>query len=152
MNFQFQPENVKTSSPGVVQVRGFVTTTTSGTIGSSNVFGGGASIAKTGAQTGRYTITLQPPALPPGVTPAIWLANLQFMGGYATIVGPDSAALTTTKGLIAVFRDDDISQAGAKDGTIEIQWVQTNAGNADTEVQDAASFYFCIDIGNPNVN
>lgn len=144
----FAIEQVRTQSPGVVQVRGFVTTTTSGTVGSYNVFGGGATVTKTAAKTGRYTITLTPPA----AESVAVLASLTFMGGYATLVGPDDAALTNSKGVINFFRDDDISTTGAKDGTIELQWtLATGTAQADTEVQDGASFYFCIDIGSPAV-
>lgn len=148
-------EKVRTQSPGVLAIHGWVTTTTAGTIDTTktNIPGGGASIVKTGATTGRYTITLVPPA----AESALVLANLQFLGGWATLVGPASAALTTTKGLIAIFRQDDISQVSpsgtsAKDGTIELQWVQSDAGNADTNVQDAATFYFCVYVFNPAVS
>lgn len=107
--------------PGLTIVGARFTTSTAGAIsGTPEV--AGCSIAKTAAKTGRYTITL---ARPSG----------RIFGALVTIVGPDDAALTTTKGLDAVVRDDDI----ASDGTIEVQLVQTNAGNADTEVQDGAS-------------
>jgi hypothetical protein len=138
----------------VLAIHGWVMTTTGGTIDTTktNIPGGGATIVKTGGKTGRYTITLAPPT----AESTSVLANLQLVGGWATVVGPPDVALTTTKGLIAVFRQDDISQVSpsgtsAKDGTIELQWVQTNAGNADTEVQDGAAFYFCVYAFNPAV-
>lgn len=140
-------EKVRTQSPGVLAIHGFVTTGTSGAISSSDIPGGGATIAKVGATAGRYTITLAPPA----AESVAVLANLKFMGGWACVLGPDTAALTTTKGLVAFFRDDDISTTGAKDGTIELQFVQTDAGNADTELQNNASFYFCIYVGVPGI-
>lgn len=144
----FAIEQMRTQSPGVVAVHGFVTTTTSGTIGSYNVPGGGATVTKTGAKTGRYTVTLVPPA----AESVAVLASLQFMGGWANILGADDAAIANSKGIISFFRDDDISTTGAKDGTIEIQWViSTATGQVDTELPDAASFYFCLYIGSPAV-
>lgn len=146
MNFNFAIEQMKTQSPGVIAVMGLVVTSTGGTISSSNIPGGGASIAKTAAKTGRYTITLTPPA-------AVGLTNLTLMGAFAALIGPDDAALTAGKGTKAIFRDDDISTTGAKDGTIELQWTRNNGitDDNDTEVQDGASFYFCIFVGTPAV-
>jgi hypothetical protein len=100
----------------------------------------GCAIAKTGGQTGRYTVTLARNAV-------------KIAGVLATLVGPDSAALTTTKGVTICIRDNDVDPVAivpgsALDGTFEVQWVQSNAGNADTEVQDNAYFYllfFLID-------
>lgn len=151
----FENEKVKTQSPGLVAVHGYVTTTTSGTIDTTktNIPGGGASIVKTAAKTGRYTITVVPPA----AESASVLANLVFMGGWATLVGPADAAIANSKGTIAFFRQDDISQTSpsgtsAKDGTIELQWaISTATAQADTEVADGASFYFCIYLGSPAV-
>lgn len=126
--------NVKGSTiPGLVFVGGKVFLGATGAISSSLMFG--CTIVKTAAQTGRYTITLSRP-------------TQKFMGGFVTIIGPDTAALTTTKGLINIFRDDDLGPnkaapfvtGSANDGTIELQFVQTNAGNADTEVQDNLVF------------
>jgi hypothetical protein len=149
-------EKVRTQSPGVLAIHGWVTTTTSGTIDTTktNIPGGGASIAKTAAKTGRYTITL----VPPTAESVSVLANLQFLGGWAALVGPPDIALTNSKGVIPFWRQDDISQVSpsgtsAKDGTIELQWtVATGAGQADTEVQDGASFYFCLYVFNPAVS
>jgi hypothetical protein len=106
--------------PGLGMVAAKVTTTTNGTIGTKEEFQ--CTIVKA-AGTGRYTLTLR-------------RATRKFIGANVTLIGPDSAALTTTKGVIAIVRDDDFNS----DGTIEIQFVQSNAGNADTEVQDGASF------------
>lgn len=145
MNFNFAIEQMKTTSPGIVALVGQVVTSTSGTVASYSIPGGGALVTKTGAKTGRYTITLTPPA-------AVGLTNLTFLGGFVTIIGPDDAAIANSKGIIAFFRDDDISTTGAKDGTIEIQFViSTATGQADTELADGAAFCFCLFIGSPPV-
>jgi hypothetical protein len=148
-------EQMRTQSPGVLAIHGWVTTTTSGTIDTtkSNIPGGGASIVKTGGKTGRYTITLSPPT----AESVSVLANLQFLGGWATLVGPPDVAIANSKGVISFFRQDDISQVSpsgtsAKDGTVELQWaISTATAQADTEVADGASFYFAIYMFNPAV-
>jgi hypothetical protein len=135
-------EKVRTQSPGTLQVRGYVTTTTVGTIDATKT-----NIPK----TGRYTITLVPPTAESVAT----LANLTLLGGYATLIGPPDVAMTAAKGIVSIFRQDDISQTSpsgtsAKDGTIELQWIRPDT-YVDAEVQDAATFYFCIDLGAPQV-
>lgn len=121
-----------TSIPGLVIGGCRFSTSTSGTI-STTFDSWGCAVAKTAAKTGRYTITLARNAV-------------KLVGALVTIVGPDDAALTTTKGLLAVVRDNDVDPVAmvagsALDGTFEVQLTQTNAGNADTEVQDAALVY-----------
>lgn len=146
-------EKVRTQSPGLLLIAGWVTTTTNGTIDTTktNIPGGGASIVKTAAKTGRYTITLVPPA----AESVAVLANLVFMGGVANLVSVPDAAIANSKGVISFFRQDDISQTSpsgtsAKDGTIELQWViSTATAQADTDVPDGASFYFWILVGAP---
>lgn len=153
MDFQYEIQKIRTQAPGVVAVHGLVLTTTSGTIGTALIPGGGASIVKTPAKTGRYTITLAPPVTGPVPTP---LANLTFMGGWASLLLTDDTIMTASKGVIPFFRRDDISNpaqvgASAKDGTIELQWALTaDAAHTDTEVQDGAAFYFCVYIGTPD--
>lgn len=109
--------------PGLITVGARCTTTTNGTLAAGTELYGLVSVVKTGGEVGRYTLTLP-------------RASVKFWKGTVTLIGPDDAALTTTKGLVAVFRDDDI----ASDGTIELQFAQTNAGNADTELQDGMKF------------
>ena len=139
MDHNFSNGQVRTQGQAILAITARVVTTTGGTIGSVDVRGGGMTVAKTAAKTGRYTCTLIDAA-------DTALTDLVFLGLYAQIIGPDDAALTTTKGLVPVTRDIDIG-AGADDGTVELQWVQTNAGNADTEVQDAAEFTVLLLIG-----
>lgn len=115
-----------TAMPKLVCAGGRFTTSTSGTItGTSDVYG--CTVTKTGSETGRYTITLN-------------RATVKFMGGHASVVGPDDTAMTTTKGLVPVWRDDDL----ATDGTVELQFVETVTANADTELQDGASVRFMV--------
>lgn len=100
-----------------------VTTTTSGTIDTTNSRGSwGGTIAKTGSETGRYTITLG-------------RATTALAGVMVTLVGPDDAALTDGKGTQWCVRDDDLSS----DGTIEVQFFDSDTGG-DAEVQDGARF------------
>lgn len=117
--------------PGWMKVGARLTTTTSGALAASPDLWGIDSVVKTAAKTGRYTFTL------PRTTQ-------KFYKGVVTFIGPDDAALTTTKGLIAVWRDNDLESGG--DGTIELQFVQTNAGNADTELQDGMKFNVDIEL------
>lgn len=139
MDHRFKQGHVSAIVP-VIAIAGRVVTTTGGTVGSYDVRGGGVTIAKTGSETGRYTFT---------VTDAgdTALTDLVFLGLYASIIGPDDTALTTTKGLVGVVRDIDIGE-GADDGTVELQFVETVTANADTEVQDGASFTFLLLLGN----
>ena len=100
-----------------------VTTTTSGTIDTTNSAGSwGGTIAKTGSETGRYTITLG-------------RSVTALAGAVVTLVGPDDAAMTDAKGMDWCLRDDDL----ATDGTIELQWLDADSA-ADADVQDAARF------------
>lgn len=100
-----------------------VTTTTSGTIDTTNSAGSwGGAIAKTATETGRYTITLG-------------RAVTALAGAVVTLVGPDDTAITDAKGTQYVLRDDDLSS----DGTIEVQFIDSDSA-ADTEVQDGMRF------------
>lgn len=153
MDFLYEVQKMKTQSPGVIAVSGVVVTSTSGTVASSNIWGGGASIAKTAAKTGRYTLTLAPPVNAANLTP---LANLVFMGGFASLLLTDDTAAANSKGVIPFFRRDDISAtspvgSSAKDGTIELQWtLATGTAQADTDVQDGAAFFFTVFVGTPD--
>ena len=126
--------NIKGSAfPGLLIVGCRFTTSTNGDISGTPDYYGISSIVLTGSEAGRYTVTLP-------------RASVKLAGVIATLVGPDDAALTTTKGLVAVVRDDDI----ATDGTCEIQFVETVTANADTDIQDGASvrlMLFLIDSG-----
>ena len=138
MDHRFKQGHVAAIQPMLV-IAGRVVTTTSGTVGSYDVRGGGCTVTKTATETGRYTITLTDA----GDTA---LTDLCFLHASATIVAADDAALTTTKGIHAVIRDIDIGE-GADNGTVEIQFVETVTANADTDIEDAMSFTFMLVLG-----
>ena len=144
MNYGPKMNAVSAVGQSMIKVIGRVTTSTSGTISTSDIRGGACTIAKTGGKTGRYTITMVA-----GTDFAI--TDLVFLGLSAQIIGPDDAALTASKGTIPITRDIDIGE-GADDGTVELQWtVATATAQADTEVQDAAGFTFELTLGNKRV-
>lgn len=122
--------DIGTLIPGLRIVHAEIATTTGGTLASTYNHQYGLKLTKTATKTGRYT-------LQPLNTDGSNANAVAFLNAVVMLVGPDDAALTTTKGLVSVMRDDDVGE-GANDGTIEVQFVQTNAGNADTEVQDGA--------------
>lgn len=113
------------------RIHGRVVTSTSGTISSSVCYG--CSIAKTATETGRYTVTVDRT-----------IAG-QITAWNAWVTGPDDVAMTGTKGIHPILRDNDL----ATDGTIEIQWVDLTVATAtypDQELQDGAIFGFFFDI------
>jgi len=130
MDRAWKANSLKTLIPGLRIVHAEIATTTGGTLASTYNHQYGLKLTKTGGQTGRYT-------LQPTKSDGTGGNAVAFLNALVMLVGPDSAALTTTKGLVSVMRDDDVGE-GANDGTIELQFVQTNSGNADTEVQDGA--------------
>jgi len=115
----------KAAAPGPRMVSAYFTTSTSGTIGSTQA-AFGCTVTKTASETGRYTIQLVD-------TAAASTTAVRFLGGFASIIGPDDAAMTDAKGIMYVWRDDDL----ASDGTIELQFVDADSG-ADAELQDSA--------------
>jgi hypothetical protein len=104
-----------------------IVTTTSGTIStalSDLAADSGLTVAKTGSETGRYTVTTRVP-------------HKRLLMVKVMIIGADDAAYgAVTLGLMAIVRDVDISS----DGTFEIQFIGSNAGWADAEIADGASF------------
>ncbi len=91
----------------------------------------GIQAAKTGSETGRYTFTYA------GSRPV-----RRFGGAFVTIVGADDAAFgAIAKGLSHIWRDNDWD-GGAKDGTIELQFVTRGETNYDdAELPDSTTFY-----------
>lgn len=86
---------------------------------------------KTAAKTGRYTLTLPQ-------------AYKTWLGGDIGILASDDANYgANTTGLQGFFRDNDID-GGAKDGTIEIQFVQGTY--ADAEVPSGFTVKIRIDV------
>ena len=103
-----------------------IVTTTSGTVSSTlsdQTADCAVTVAKTGSETGRYTITLPTP-------------HRKLLKVNANLVGADDAAYgAVTVGLMAIVRDDDV----ASDGTFEVQFIGSNSGWADAEIADGAS-------------
>lgn len=113
-----------TLTPGLVILSGEFTTTTSGTIGTSDTEG--FTVTKTGSEVGRYTVQL-------GRSSSLVDKYPKIRGVLTTVIGPDDAAMTDAKGLTCVVRDDDV----ASDGTFEVQFCDQDSG-ADAELQDGA--------------
>ena len=112
-----------------------VVTTTGGTISttlSDQTADSGLTVVKTGSETGRYTVTTPCP-------------HKRLLHGWATIIGADDAAYgAVTLGIIGIVRDVDI----ASDGTVEVQFIGSNAGWADAEIADGASFMLTLMVEN----
>lgn len=128
----------KTLIPGRKEVAAAIATTTGGTLASTYVHQYGLKITKTATKTGRYTLQL---------IDHLGAAQdaVRFIGVQVNILGPDDAAMTDAKGIWqGVIRDIDIG-AGAKDGTVEIQFQDADSG-ADQELQDGASIYVVLAI------
>lgn len=118
-------------------------TTTSGTLSTATQPGLWArsplAIAKVAATAGRYTLNCGNP-------------YAQFLGGFVTVIGPDTAVYgAKAKGLPYFFRDMDIDasagSSSAGDGTCELQFVNpsTDATNyIDAELPDGTLFTVCI--------
>jgi hypothetical protein len=108
-------------SRNLVTLTGKFVTTTGGTIGSSDC--DGFSIAKTGSEAGRYTVTLGD-------------KYSKLRGVVANVKGAADAAYTTAKGLNLMLRNDAV----ATSKTFDIQFVRTDTA-ADAELEDAAEVY-----------
>lgn len=103
-----------------------IVTTTGGTISttlSDQSADSALTVAKTGSETGRYTLTTRTP-------------HKRLLFGCGVLIGADDAAYgAVTLGLVGIVRDVDI----ATDGTCELQMIGSNAGWADAEIADGAS-------------
>ena len=117
-----------TLEKGVVKLYGNFTTSTSGTIASSSCKG--FTVAKTAAETGRYTVTLADS----------WKA---FMGVCVTIVGAADAAYTSAKGLTHIVRNVSMTNK-----TFDVQFNDPDGSPADAELEDGASVYLEITLKN----
>jgi hypothetical protein len=113
---------------GVIKLYGKFVTTTSGTIGSQSCKG--FSVAKTGAEAGRYTVSLEDQYM------ALLMVN-------AIVVGAADTAYTTTKGLIPMLRNVDVTDSTPG---FDLQFVQSSL--ADAELLDAAEVYIEITLKN----
>jgi hypothetical protein len=120
--------DAKTLEGGVVKLFGKFATTTSGTVGSQSCKG--FSIAKTGSEVGRYTVSLED-------------QYMGLLGVSAIVVGPADAAYTGTKGLIPFLRN--VSVTDSTPG-FDIQFAQATL--ADAELMDGAEVYIEISLKN----
>src|SRR5687767_3421468 len=114
-----------TLEAGVVKLYGSVTTTTSGTIGSTSCKG--FSVAKTATETGRYTVTLQD-------------SYVNLLACNIVVVGSADAAYTTTAGLTPYLRNVSVTTAK----TFNIQFA--DVALADGELADGAKFHIEITL------
>ena len=117
---------------GVVKLFATITTTTSGTIGSTNAVG--LTVAKVAAEAGRYRITLQD-------------QYTRLLSVNAIVSGAADAAYTTAKGLNTLVRNVDVAAATP---ILDIQFARTDTG-ADAEVEDSAVIYVEITLKNSSV-
>ncbi|MCA1824418.1 MAG: hypothetical protein LC640_09195 [Frankia sp.] len=122
-------KGLRTLIPGQRIVHCKATTTTVGTLAAGQT-NWGLKLTKTAGKTGRYTCQL--------VNQDGSNANaVAFVNAIVTVTGPDDAAYTDAKGIVALMRDDDIG-TGANDGTIEVQFIDPRVSLADAELADGA--------------
>jgi hypothetical protein len=125
---------------GVVHLYGRVTTSTSGTISTqTGAKKAGFTVAKTGSEAGRYTVTL----LNPDGTAAYYQ---ELLACDVTLIGATDAAYTTAKGINKMLRNDAVSTAG----TFDIQLQRTDTA-ADAEVEDSAILLIRITLSYSSV-
>ena len=127
-NLDFKDE-VRTYEGGIVKLFGKVVTSTSGAI--SSQVSKGFTVAKTGSETGRYTVTLSE-------------KYSSLRGCSVALQGAADAAYTTANGLGWFLRGVDV---GASTPLLYIQFYRTDTG-ADAEVIDAAEFYIELTLKN----
>jgi hypothetical protein len=115
---------------GIVKLYGSFVTSTSGTIASSSCKG--FSVAKTSAETGRYTVTL-----------ADSYTALKNVG--VNVVGAADAAYTNAKGLLSFLRNVSVNDSTP---TFQIQFVDADGSPADAELEDGTSVLLEITLKN----
>ena len=121
-----------TLEKGVVKLYATITTTTSGTIGSTSAVG--LSVAKVAAEAGRYRVTLDD-------------KYTRLLAAQAIVTGAADAAYTTAKGAYAIVRNVAVSAATP---VLDIQFVRTDTA-ADAEVEDGATIYVELTLKNSSV-
>jgi hypothetical protein len=114
---------------GVVKLYGSFVTSTSGTVASTSAKG--FTIAKTAAETGRYTLTLADS----------WTALLACS---VALRGTTDAAYTSAKGLTWFLRNVSVTTAK----TLDIQFCDPDGSPADAELEDAAAVYIELTLKN----
>jgi hypothetical protein len=117
---------------GVVKLYATITTTTSGTIGSTSAVG--LSVAKVAAEAGRYRITLED-------------KYTRLLAVNVIVAGASDAAYTTAAGVNSIIRNVDVSAATP---VLDIQLTRTDTG-ADAEPISAAVIYVELTLKNSSV-
>lgn len=117
---------------GIITLYGKVVTGTDGAISSQDCRG--FSVAKTGSETGRYTVTLED-------------AYTALRMVTCVVEGADDAAYTNAKGLAYLLRNVDVT---AK--TLDIQFVNAAQPQADANLENSTSFYIEISLKNSSVD
>lgn len=102
-------DEVKTLESSIVKLYGNMTFGSSGAISASTTKG--FSVAKTGSETGRYTVTLED-------------KYNEFKGCHVTVEGPADAAATTADGYWTFIRNEAVGTTK----TFDIQFVRTDTG------------------------
>lgn len=116
---------------GTIKLYGYVQTGSSGAITSQDCRG--FSIAKTGSETGRYTVTLED-------------SYVAFRNCSISVQGTADAAYTTAKGLGYLIRGEDVANK-----VFYIQFVNAAQPQADAELEDSAKFFVEITLKNSSV-
>jgi len=94
----------------------------------------GFSVAKTGGEVGRYTVTLND-------------VYNKLLGVSCNVVGATDAAYTTANGVFSgLLRNNAVATAK----TFDIQMQRTDTG-ADAEVEDNLTLLICISVKNSGV-
>lgn len=120
----------KTLEQGIVKLFGTVTLGSSGAIASSSCKG--FSVAKTSAETGRYTVTLSD-------------TYTELYTVMVNITTSADTAYTSAKGLVALLRNVSVNDSTP---TFDIQFVDADGSAADAEVEDSAVLRIEITLKN----
>ncbi len=128
-----------TLTPGLVKLTGQVLLGASGAIATSAgaIDCEGFTIAKTGGETGRYTLTLED-------------KYAKFRGGSVSILGADDAAYSNTAGRDYFWRNDNVTAGGAAK-TVDLQFVD-GATSADAEVPNNLTLYIELTLVNSGLS
>ncbi len=113
---------------GVVKLYGKLDTTTSGTVDTTNTSCKGFTIAKTGSEAGRYTVTLAD-------------KYAKLLAVSAVVESSADTAYTTAKGVVPILRGVNMTT-----GVFYLQFVDADGSAADAELEDGANVYIEITL------
>lgn len=141
-NRKFLKNSFATLTPDVVKLFGYVVTGADGAVTTASTKCDGFSIALTGSEAGRYTITLND-------------KYDRFLGCHVTVNGADDAAYTDDKGLSCMVRAaDDINSGASKVFYLQFVAQLTDTGAStyvDADLEDNAEFTIEITLKNSAV-